>query len=49
MERNRSYYAKRAAQERLAAKRARGQARTAHEQMAQRYGDLADCPEEGEE
>jgi hypothetical protein len=42
MEDNRSYFMKRAAQERSAASRATGKAREAHEQMAERYRDLAE-------
>jgi hypothetical protein len=40
MERNRSYFMRRAAQERSAASRADGKAREVHEQMAQHYEEL---------
>lgn len=40
MENNRSYFMRRAAQERSAATRSTGKAREAHEQMAERYGNL---------
>lgn len=41
MENNRSYFTKREAEERAAATRAKGKAREAHEQMAERYHELA--------
>lgn len=40
MERDRSYFMRRAAQERSAASRADGKARKLHEQMAQHYEEL---------
>lgn len=41
MEQDRIYFTKREEQERSAATRAKGKARQAHEQMAERYHDLA--------
>ena len=40
MERDRSYFIRRAAQERSAASRADGKARKLHEQMAEHYEEL---------
>jgi hypothetical protein len=40
MESNRTYFMRRAAQERSAATRSRGKARKAHTEMAERYGNL---------
>jgi hypothetical protein len=40
MEHDRTYFMRRAAQERSAANRARGKARKAHEQMAECYHNL---------
>lgn len=48
METDRSYFMKRAAQERSAAKRAGGAARKAHRQLADRYSELAQSDEERE-
>jgi hypothetical protein len=39
---NQSYFSKREAQERSAASRAKGKARAAHEEMANRYHELAE-------
>ncbi len=44
MENDLSYFMKRAAQERSAASRSKGRARQAHEQMADRYRELAQSP-----
>jgi hypothetical protein len=40
MENNRSYFMRRAAQERSAATHSKGKARQAHEEMAEHYQDL---------
>ena len=41
MENDRTYFTKREEEERSAATRAKGKARQAHEQMAERYHELA--------
>lgn len=49
METNRTYFMRRAAQERSAATRASGKAREAHQAMADRYKDLVRSKEPAEQ
>ena len=49
MERDRTYFMRRAAQERSAATRASGKAREAHREMADRYKDMVRSGETAEQ
>ena len=48
MNRDRSYFTRRSAEEHSAATKSRGKAREAHEEMESRYRDLAETSDEDE-